>query len=1356
MEGRFQIEREAGAGGMGTIFRAVDRETGRPVALKRVRGLDQADRRRFQREGQALAGLRHPGIVRYVDHGVTPEGEAYVAMEWLDGEDLRARLGRAGLTVGETVTLARKVAEALGALHGQGLVHRDVKPGNLFLVDGRVDDVRIIDFGLVRGQASADLTRNGMALGTPAYMSPEQARGRGDVDARTDLFSLGCVMFKCLTGRTPFEGGGLIAVLARMILDDVPRVRALRPGCAAGGRRDRRPPHREGSGSPLPERPRARRGAGRARRHRSRGGPASATLSAPGMGLTAGERRASAMVLVGPTAGRRLRPDEETWDVGAPGPLPPGAPQAPAPSEEALAALVREHRGHLDTILDGTRVVTFPGASVATDAAARAARCALAIRALLPVAPIALATEWGEIHASQPAGDGFDRAASLLERSARSGGIAIDPVTAALLGGRFEVGEGPELRAVRDSGSDARMLLGKPSAFVGRDWEVKTIVSLFREVIEEPAARVVVVTAAPGMGKSRLAHEVGLVLSGYDEGAETRGVEIWRARGDPLRAGSAFGLLGQALRDACGIQLGEPIETQRARLLRRMAGVPGPRRAAAFLGEIVDVRFPDDALPELRAARGDAAMMADQIRRAWEGLLAVVCAERPVVLLLEDLQWGDLPTVRLVDQALASLGRRPWMVLAFARPEVHQAFPRLWAGHLPQEVRLKPLSRTAAEQLVRGALEGRAGITPETIARVVDLGYGNAFYLEELARPLANRDVAAGRAAAAPLRRSSSFPGTVLAMAQARFDGFDPDERRILRAASVFGEVFWPRAVAALVGPETVSRRLSELLDAREIFVRRPSSRFAGEEEIAFRHTLVREAAYAALTPGDRALGHRLAGAWLEAHGEADAMLLAHHFDLGGDPGRASGHSLRAAQQAMYGLDLDAAVDRARAALEGAPSQEARIEAAELLGEVAAWRWDWAAVMQHTAAVLALAPPQGSAWIHAQALKQSGGVITGRADALEEATAALVAAEPEGEAGGVAMYALSFCTFILCRVGRLDAAAGVVRKVDGLAARAHAGDPLARAYRHMAHMYVEALGAGDAWAALHHAEAARAAYAEAQHTPNMLLASCHLGFARLHLGQAEEAERVLRAVPGRDLSFLTLTRDEHLVHVLLARGALDEPRAMLTARLARAQRIEGRARETAEARSRWLLGAVALRAGDPEVAAREISAALDPSGSAPCSTTCSPPSACSPPRTPRRGPAGRGPRRGPRGDGRPRRPRRGNLPRPPRPPRPRRGPRRRRRSRRRPRRCSPKRAPASSRSPAGSTTPRRGGCSSKASPSTRARSRWPESGLTRRTSSSGASEGKGSPISIRGLGKGSRPPRSQLLQWSGAPEQIQS
>src|SRR5687767_15126094 len=161
---------------MGTVFRARDRLTGQPVALKVMkRGDDDLVRsERFAREARLLADLRHPGIVRYVAHGTTRAGEPYLAMEWLEGEDLASRLKAGPLTVPSALALVERAAEALGKAHAQGVVHRDVKPSNLFIVGGEVDRVKVLDFGIARLRHPVDVTGTGTRIGTPTYMAPEQ------------------------------------------------------------------------------------------------------------------------------------------------------------------------------------------------------------------------------------------------------------------------------------------------------------------------------------------------------------------------------------------------------------------------------------------------------------------------------------------------------------------------------------------------------------------------------------------------------------------------------------------------------------------------------------------------------------------------------------------------------------------------------------------------------------------------------------------------------------------------------------------------------------------------------------------------------------------------------------------------------------------------------------------------------------------------------------------------------------------------------------------------------------------------------------------------------------------------------
>ena len=223
---RFEVEREVGTGGMGTVFRAIDRESGAPVALKVLQKQLHSETERFLLEARVLAQLQHPAIVRYIAHGVTTEGAPYIAMEWLDGEDLWARLQQRVFTVEETVLLARRLAEALASAHAQGIVHRDIKPSNIFLEHGEVGRVKLLDFGVARIlDLQRQLTMTGTFLGTPAYTAPEQARGERHVGPEADVFSLGCVLFECLTGRGPFDADNVMAVLTRLLMEQPARLR---------------------------------------------------------------------------------------------------------------------------------------------------------------------------------------------------------------------------------------------------------------------------------------------------------------------------------------------------------------------------------------------------------------------------------------------------------------------------------------------------------------------------------------------------------------------------------------------------------------------------------------------------------------------------------------------------------------------------------------------------------------------------------------------------------------------------------------------------------------------------------------------------------------------------------------------------------------------------------------------------------------------------------------------------------------------------------------------------------------------------------------------------------------------------
>jgi TolB-like protein/Tfp pilus assembly protein PilF len=228
----YEIERELGRGGMATVYLARDLRHGRPVALKLLRP-DLAvalGSERFQREIHLVAGLQHPNILTVLDSGGSG-ALLWFTMPYVDGESLRARLDRERqLPIHEAVRLASEVADALDYAHSHGIVHRDIKPENILLSG---DHALVTDFGIARSlvdQASDRLTDTGMIVGTPAYMSPEQASGERNLDGRTDVYSLSCVLYEMLAGEPPYTGPTPQAITAKRFSDPVPSARRLRDG----------------------------------------------------------------------------------------------------------------------------------------------------------------------------------------------------------------------------------------------------------------------------------------------------------------------------------------------------------------------------------------------------------------------------------------------------------------------------------------------------------------------------------------------------------------------------------------------------------------------------------------------------------------------------------------------------------------------------------------------------------------------------------------------------------------------------------------------------------------------------------------------------------------------------------------------------------------------------------------------------------------------------------------------------------------------------------------------------------------------------------------------------------------------
>jgi eukaryotic-like serine/threonine-protein kinase len=1102
---------------MGRVYRALDRKSGAAVAVKVLMESAEQHRERFAWEGRLLEQLRHPSIVGHVAHGFTGDGELYLAMEWLEGMDLSERLARGPLSVRDTLALAHRLLAGLAAAHELGVIHRDIKPRNVYLEAGIPARAKLLDFGIARLRGAA-MTQTGHVLGTVGYMAPEQARAQRDLDARADVFSVGCLLFECLAGQPAFHGEHPVAVLAKIVHDDPPRLSTIRddvPGALDGLLA-------RAMAKCAVDRPADAAAFDRALAMIERGA-AHGLVSASAPRLTENEQR-RLYVIVAAT-----RQSSETVEHGATRPL--GDVDALRRRLQGDAARLG---AKLELLADGSVVATLTGNGTATDHAVAAARCALSLRTALPTVPLALATGSGSLTCGIPVGEVVDRAAALLRDAGSS--IRIDEAMAGLLDGRFEVSGGAtgfELRAERDPVDTTRTLLGKPSPCVGRDRELSALEACYRQCIGDQIARAVVVTAPPGVGKSRLWRELVSRIE------RLGGPEIWIARGDPMSAGSPFGMLAQLVRRAAGILDGEPAAVRARKLRDRVRrNVPAARvgRVNELLAELAGVPRDELQRPELRATPQDAATLGEQLRRAFVDFLAAECSAGPVIVALEDLHWGDVATVKAIDEALRELRERRLLVVALARPEVDELFPRLWAGRPVMRLDLDGLTRRASEQLVRAML-GEA-VASATVERVIALAAGNAFYLEELIRA-----VAAGRAA--------ELPDTVLAMVDARIEALDPEARRLLRAASVFGEVFWRDGLAELLGTSGASSRLeatlAELLE-QEVIERRVAPRFPEHDEYGFRHGLVREAAYRRLTDADRSLGHRLAGDWLDRAGEIDASVLAEHFDRGGVPARAMPLYVRAGQDAIVGSSFDRGIAMAeRGVACGAAGRELGLLRL-VQTEAHAMRFELAECARAGSEALALLERGTGEWFGAAGTVTMSRALRGDRERAAALLAELVGIEPKPGATTSCLMGYCWGLMVLSYSGLYPAAAGLLARAERLQATLAPGDPAAEAFLAQSRWWA-ACTENDPWQRLVLARRAASLCDEVGYSAFPVRAYADLGVSLHGLGALDEAERAIEHAMERaertgarhGTTFLKL----HLAAILLDRGRLDEAEALL-------------------------------------------------------------------------------------------------------------------------------------------------------------------------------------------------------------------
>ena len=514
-------------------------------------------------------------------------------------------------------------------------------------------------------------------------------------------------------------------------------------------------------------------------------------------------------------------------------------------------------------------------------------------------------------------------------------------------------------------------------------------------------------------------------------------------------------------------------------------------RCATMLAQIMGVSFPsaNEELEPQSSVRGNHVLVGDAMRTAWQDLVQAMGRTAPVVVILDDLHWGDRPSLDFVLSAAKALPEVPLFVLASGRNEARATFAELLERTPMTQISLAPLSRRACEKLAREVL---GEVDAALIDRLTTQSGGNAFLLEELLR-------------AQKEGRGGSVPETVLAMAQSRIDALAPPVRRAARAASVLGDDASDEGLAALLGcDDRAAADLATQLVKAELMVRRTGNANAYE----FKHGLFRDAAYASLTAEDRVLAHALAGDWLEKRPLANPVALAMHFENANEPKRASEPYLLASIRALEGNDLAGAIDRAERALECGAEAELRGRILCLLADVHRWRGEHVKCLERATQANKILRVGSREWVLAQVNAANSSVLLGDINpALATMSTLSLALEAGDRAPHVIEAAARVSGFLTVHRASSDALTKSLARFRKLVAITNDDGLVAIMQTTLA---ADALARGDVEESLDLTTDTAIRFARAGDARNACRTRLTAGYELLELGQFERAVDILR------------------------------------------------------------------------------------------------------------------------------------------------------------------------------------------------------------------------------------------------------
>ncbi len=983
--GRYKILGVLGEGGMGTVYLARDDRLARSVALKVLPAemVRQKDRvQRFIHEARAASALNHPNILTVYEIDEVEQAELgkihFISMELVVGKTLQDLIHSADVSTNDLLRYLAQTAEGLAKGHAAGIVHRDLKPDNIMVSsDGYA---KILDFGLAKltnpehelNKLRQHRSTPGLILGTLGYMSPEQAQGKSEIDARSDIFSFGCILYEAVTRSKAFASGSTIDALHKIIHSEPAPIADLVPGTPD----DLKGLIYECLNKDPDQRPRRIEDIVPILRQLSESDLSG--MNAPP--LTAEPISAiNEFAATQPTISRQF--SEERRQVTVMYADASAVLELFEDSEPEQASLIMRNLwsyvegviskggGKIGEHLSGIFVAAWGAEAVRERDAEQAVRTGLELHAglkvyfkneiltsldiseserktLEDVDFLRIGISTGTVLLGHDADSGEFvttgspvNAAKRLRTECSLGEILVSHDTYRHIRGVFDIEaissqrrftfrnkkqntkvysvKGIKPRAFR---LETRGVEGIETEMVGREAELAKLLDSLEGVLKDGEFQIVTVVGEAGLGKSRLLFE-------FQDQAELLKDEfyVFKARGLDTVRGMPYSLIRDLFSFRFEIQESDSRQIARDKFVAGVAELTaGARRIfggreeaemkAHFIGHLLGFDFADS--PHVTAVSGDEKQLQDRALSYATQFFSAVAGRRPLVIYLDDLHWADDESLNFINLIARECVRSPILIAEFARPGLFERRPNWGEGQLNRiRLRLQPLTKRESRRLIRDILQKSDDIPKELHDLLISNTDGNPFFIEELVKMLIEEGVisTAGENWNIDAKRLGeiSVPTTPTGVLQSRLDRLAVWEKRVLQRASVIGREFWDLALTGF-GRDVNIPTVLESLCRKELLFRREFSTFDNANEYIFKHALLREVTYGTVILDDRRRWHSETAGWLITHDgqrENDHLdLIAGHFEKANELGRSAEWYGRAGEQALSSFALDVAV----------------------------------------------------------------------------------------------------------------------------------------------------------------------------------------------------------------------------------------------------------------------------------------------------------------------------------------------------------------------------------------------------------------------------------------------------------------